>query len=71
MHNTMNKLHSPQDSVVATYYIETKGDLAEVARELVVLETTAPWVASTEPTDLYRQAMGEVLEVKPTGPGRG
>lgn len=67
----MKQLHSPEDSVVATYYIETKGDLAKVARELVVLETTAPWVAATAPTDLYRQAVGEVLEVKSTGPGRG
>ncbi|MEJ7738633.1 MAG: RuBisCO large subunit C-terminal-like domain-containing protein [Chitinophagaceae bacterium] len=71
MENLLNRLHSPEDSVVATYYIETKGDLAQVARELVVLETTAPWVAATQPTDLYLQAVGEVLEVKPTGPGRG
>src|ERR1700712_2387661 len=67
----MNKLHTPQDSVVATYYIETKGDLNQVAEELVVLETTAPWVAATAPTELYQKAVGEVLEVKSTGPGRG
>lgn len=71
MQNNMNHLHSPEDSVVATYYIETKGDLTKVAQELVVLETTAPWVAASEPTDLYRQAVGEVLEVNQTGPGRG
>ncbi|MEJ7677550.1 MAG: RuBisCO large subunit C-terminal-like domain-containing protein [Segetibacter sp.] len=71
MENTSNQLHNPEDSVVATYYIETKGDLAQVARELVVLETTAPWVAATEPTDLYQQAVGEVLEVRSTGSGRG
>lgn len=71
MENTMNQIHSPEDSIVATYYIETKGDLTQVAKELVVLETTAPWVAATEPTDLYRQAVGEVLEVKQTGPGHG
>lgn len=67
----MENLHGSDDSVVATYYIETKGDLTHVAKELVVLETTAPWVAATEPTDLYRQAVGEVLEVKQTGPGKG
>lgn len=71
MENSSNQLHSPEDSVVATYYIETKGDLAQVAKELVVLETTAPWVAATEPTDLYLRAVGEVLEVKQTGAGRG
>jgi ribulose-bisphosphate carboxylase large chain len=37
----------------------------------VVLETTAPWVAATEPTALYKEAVGEVLEVNQTGPGRG
>lgn len=67
----MNLLHSPEDAVVATYYIETKGDLAQVAQDLVVLETTAPWVEATQPTELYRQAVGEVLEVKPTAPGCG
>lgn len=71
MKNQIQQLHSPEDSVVATYYIETKGDLAQVAKELVVLETTAPWVAATEPTDLYLRAVGEVLEVKQTGAGRG
>ncbi len=67
----MNQLHSPEDSIVATYYIEAKGDLAKVAQELVVLETTAPWVAATEPTDLYRQSVGEVLKVNQIAPGRG
>jgi ribulose 1,5-bisphosphate carboxylase large subunit-like protein len=71
MANIMNQLHGPEDSVVATYYIETKGDLTKVAQELVVLETTAPWVAATEPTDLYRQSVGEVLEVNQIAPGRG
>ena len=67
----MPRIHSPQDAVVATYYLETKGDLGRVAKELVVLETTAKWVAPSEPTARYRQCTGEVLEVCPTGPGRG
>ena len=65
------RLHSPEDAVVATYYIETKGDLNKVAHELVVLETTAPWVEATEPTELYRQSVGEVLDVVSTAPGCG
>ena len=67
----MCRIHSPQDAVVATYYIETQGDLDRVAEELVVLETTAKWVARSEPTARYRQCTGEVLAVCPTGPGRG
>jgi ribulose-bisphosphate carboxylase large chain len=67
----MSRIHSPQDAVVATYYLETKGDLGRVAEDLVVLETTAKWVAPGEPTARYRQCTGEVLEVRPTGPGRG
>jgi ribulose-bisphosphate carboxylase large chain len=67
----MSQTHSSQDSVVATYYLETKGDLARVAEELVVLETTAKRVAPGEPTARYRQCTGEVLEVRSEGPGRG
>lgn len=63
--------HSPQDSVVATYYIETRGDLAKVAQELVVLETTAKWMGKGKPTDRYARSVGEVLKVESTGPGRG
>jgi ribulose 1,5-bisphosphate carboxylase large subunit-like protein len=57
--------------VAATYYIETKGDLAQVAQDLVVLETTAKWTGAKHPTPLYEQSVGEVFEIKPTGPGRG
>ena len=67
----MSRIHSIQDSVVATYYLETKGDLGEVAEELAVLETTGNWVAKGEPTAKYQQCVGEVLEVCPLGPGRG
>ncbi len=67
----MSRIHSVQDSVVATYYLETKGDLEAVAEELAVLETTGNWVAKGEPTAKYQQCVGEVLEVCPLGPGRG
>lgn len=67
----MSRIHGPEDSVVATYYLETKGDLAKVAEELVVLETTAPWVAQGEPTPRFKESMGEVLEVRTTGEGKG
>lgn len=64
-------LHNPEDSVVATYYIETSGELARVADDLAVLETTAKWTGAGEPTPLYQESVGEVLDVRPTGKGRG
>jgi ribulose-bisphosphate carboxylase large chain len=63
--------HSPEDSILAKYYIETKGDLEKVARDLVVLETTAKWTGQGEPTDLYLDSVGEVYEVETIEPGRG
>ena len=63
--------HTPEDSVVATYYIETKGDLRRVAEDLVVLETTAKWTGDGDPTPLYLESVGEVLDVKPVGEGCG
>ena len=63
--------HSREDSVAATYYIETAGDLAKVADDLVVLETTARWTAEGRPTGLYDESVGQVLDVKTVGPGRG
>lgn len=67
----MTKRHGIGDSVAATYYLETTGDLAKVAEELVILETTAPWVSGGEPTQRFVESMGEVLDVQPTGPGKG
>jgi len=63
--------HTPEDSVVATYYIETKGDIHKVAKDLVVLETTAKWTGEGDPTPNYLESVGEVLDVKPTGQGCG
>lgn len=64
-------MHDANDSVVATYYIETREKIADVARDLVVLETTAKWTGAGEPTKLYEQSVGEVLDVKEVGPGCG
>jgi ribulose 1,5-bisphosphate carboxylase large subunit-like protein len=63
--------HHREDSIAATYYIETKGHLEEVARDLVVLETTAKWTGRGDPTELYKESIGEVLEVRTLEPGRG
>ena len=63
--------HSQEDAVAATYYIETEGDLAQVARDLVVLETTAKWSGPGESTELYNRSVGDVLKVETIGPGKG
>ncbi len=63
--------HTAEDSIVATYYIETQGDLEQVAHDLVVLETAAKWTGEGEPTELYKQSVGQVLQVDPLGRGKG
>jgi len=63
--------HHPDDSIAATYYIETREDLAKVAEDLVVLETTAKWTGQTAPTPLYQESTGEVLDVKTIERGKG
>jgi ribulose 1,5-bisphosphate carboxylase large subunit-like protein len=67
----MPQRHSPADSIVATYYIESPNPLDQVAEELVVLETSAKWTGVADPTDLYSESVGEVLDVEETGKGRG
>lgn len=63
--------HAPEDSLLATYYLETRGSLAEVAETLAVLETTGGWEESAQPADLLRECTGEVYEVQEEGPGKG
>jgi len=63
--------HDLSDSLLATYYIETKGDLAQVAEHMVVLETTGAWQGPGEPTELFQKCTGEVYSVEETEPGKG
>lgn len=62
---------NPKENMLATYYLETEGDLEEVARGMIVLETTGGWEGAGEPPELFAQATGEVVEVNETGPGCG
>ena len=55
----------------AVYYIETKQNLAEVARQLVEIETTGKWHGSGSPTELFQSCKGRVADVKETSPGKG
>lgn len=67
----MSGRHSSEDSILARYYIETRQRLSDVARDLVVLETTAKWTGQTDPTDLYLSSVGEVAAVEEIEPGKG
>lgn len=57
---------------LATYYLETQGDLHRVAAEMVELETTGQWMGlEGEPTSLFTACRGEVVEVREESPGKG
>ena len=57
--------------LLATYYLETTGDLHRIAAEMVELETTGRWMGSGEPTSLFQACRGEVAEVREHTPGSG
>ncbi|MEW6751335.1 MAG: RuBisCO large subunit C-terminal-like domain-containing protein [Candidatus Latescibacterota bacterium] len=61
----------PQDAMLATYYLETDHDLARVAREVIVLETTGGWDGPGEPPPLFARCTGRVVEVHEERPGVG
>jgi len=63
--------HDLNDSVLATYYFETKGDLRRVAEHMVELETTGAWQGPGEPTELFQRCRGDVYEIKEVSPGKG
>jgi ribulose 1,5-bisphosphate carboxylase large subunit-like protein len=57
--------------MIATYYLETDGDLAAVARDVITLETTGGWDGPGEPPELFAACTGEVVAVNETRPGCG
>jgi len=59
------------DSMIATYYLETDGDLAQVARDVITLETTGGWDGSGDPPPLFAACTGEVISVEEASPGCG
>ena len=56
---------------VATYYIETKQELRQVAETMADIESTGKWLGTGEPTDLYLQCRAEVGAVREVAPGKG
>jgi len=67
----MTLTHSPEDSILAHYYIETKQSLAQVARTIAELETTGKWLGKGQPGELFLESKGEVYKVQETAPGKG
>jgi ribulose 1,5-bisphosphate carboxylase large subunit-like protein len=59
------------DSLLATYYLETDGDLAAVARDVITLETTGGWEGPGEPPALFAACTGQVVAVEEIRPGCG
>ncbi|MFA6110732.1 MAG: RuBisCO large subunit C-terminal-like domain-containing protein [Candidatus Latescibacterota bacterium] len=62
---------APVDEMLATYYLETDGDLARVAREVIVLETTGGWDGPGPAPSLFDRCTGRVVEVREERPGAG
>ena len=60
-----------EGNLVAVYYIETKKNLAEVARDLVELETTGKWQGRGSSTALFESCRGSVADVNEIAPGKG
>jgi ribulose 1,5-bisphosphate carboxylase large subunit-like protein len=67
----MTLYHTADDSVLATYYIESKQRLADVARTVAEIETTGKWLGQGPASVLFHQCKGEVADVKETSPGVG
>lgn len=60
-----------EQHLTGKYYLETDGNLADVARSMIVMETTGGWDGPGEEPVLFHQATGELLDVQEDAPGRG
>lgn len=63
--------HTPDDSVLATYYIESQQPLADVAKTVAEIETTSTWNSPEPMSALFRECQGEVADVQESSPGVG
>lgn len=64
-------MNTIENSILATYYVETDKSLQEVADFLALHETTGPWQGQTQPTDLFQSCVGSVFAVRQKSPGVG
>jgi len=63
--------HDPDDSILLTYYIKTRGDLVSVAKEIARDETTGSWVGTDPPTETYLRAQADVCKIDRYGDHEG
>ncbi|OQW91140.1 MAG: hypothetical protein BWK79_17675 [Beggiatoa sp. IS2] len=56
---------------LATYYIESKQDLRQVAETIADIESTGQWLGTGQPTELYLQCRAEVGAIREHAPGQG
>lgn len=63
--------HFDQHYFIATYYIESKQDLQQVAQSIADIESTGQWLGTGTPTELYQQCRAEVGEIRTFEAGKG
>lgn len=63
--------YDPNKTFTATYYVEAKQDLRQVAETIAEIESTGKWLGTGEPTALYLECRAEVGEVREIAPGKG
>lgn len=59
------------DFILAKYYIQTKGNLKDVAEKIAREETTGGWVGEASPTDLFKGCTAQVYSLEEIGKGEG
>lgn len=62
---------SERECLVAQFYVETDGDLVEVAKETVRHETIGKWDCPGEATELFKRSGGFLLDSEEVAPGAG
>ena len=55
---------APDESITFQYYVKTESDLVQVTRKIAEEETTGRWVGRGEPTDTFRAARAEPVELR-------
>jgi len=58
------------DYLIATYRLESSGDMRQIAQRLADLETTGGYREGEAVSELFRECTGEVLEITEEAPGR-
>ena len=60
-----------KDRFAATYYVESKQPLKNVAEKIADIESTGPWLGTGKPTDLYLKCRAQVADIREISLGKG